>query len=43
VLLNDVEVVQKPVAGGADVESTLGPMIELLVNSIENCFRVVEA
>ena len=43
VLLNDVEVVQKPVAGRTDVESTLGPMIELLVNSIENCFRVVEA
>jgi hypothetical protein len=42
-LLNDVEVVQQPVAGGADVESALGPMIQLLVDAIENCLRVVEA
>ncbi|HEY8851938.1 MAG TPA: hypothetical protein VIM36_07135, partial [Gemmatimonadaceae bacterium] len=27
----------------ADVESTLGPMIQLLVNSIENQLRIIEA
>ena len=42
-LLDDVEVVQQPVARRADVEPTLGPMIQLLVDSIENQFRVVEA
>jgi hypothetical protein len=43
VLLNDVEVVQQPVAGRADVESALGTMIQLLIDSIENCLRVIEA
>jgi hypothetical protein len=43
VLLDDVEVVQQPVARRADVEPTLGSMIQLLVNPIENKLRVVEA
>jgi len=42
VLLNDVEVVQQPVAGRTDVESALGPMIQFLVDSIEDYLRVIE-
>jgi hypothetical protein len=43
VLLNDVEVVQQPVARRTDVESALGPMIQFLVDSIEDYLRVIEA
>jgi hypothetical protein len=42
VLLNDVEIVEKPVAGRTDVETALGTAIQLVVDPIENIPRVLE-
>jgi hypothetical protein len=43
VLLNDVEVVEKPVAGRTDVETALGTGIQLVVDAIEDIPRVLES
>ena len=42
VLLDDVEVVEQPVAGRTDVETTLGAGIQLVVDAVENIPRVLE-
>ncbi len=42
VFLNDVEVVEKPVARGADVEPSLGAGVQLVIDPIEDVPRVLE-
>jgi len=42
VLLDDVEVVEKPVAGRTDVETPLGTGIQLVVDAVEDIPRVLE-
>jgi hypothetical protein len=42
VLLDDVEIVQQPVAGRADIESALSPAIEFVIDAIEYLFGILE-
>jgi hypothetical protein len=41
-LLDDVEVVQQPVSGWADVESALRAVVQLVINAVEYFSRVLE-
>src|SRR3954462_8045807 len=43
VLLDDVEIVQEPVAGRTNVEPAFGAFVQFLIDSVENRFGVVES
>ena len=41
-LLDDIEVVQQPISGRTDVQATLGAIVQLVIDAIENFSRVLE-
>jgi hypothetical protein len=43
VLLNDVKIVEQPVAGRTDVETALGAGVQLMIDAVENVSRVLKA
>jgi hypothetical protein len=42
VLLDDIEIVQQPVAGWTDVEPALGTAIQLMIDAIEYLLGILE-